>query len=138
VTAALNSLLAAGRREHEALMVDRVRLFRVGEPVFDQSSGVETPGAETVFYLGKARVKPLAQSSGDDVEAGEQELVLREYEVALPWSTVIPGGGRILPGDRVAVEASSDVRMVGLTLWVVSTQFSATATAWRIVAEDRS
>lgn len=135
---ALEAALAAGRREHEALMVDTVRLYRQAPDAFDRSTGSAVPGQQTTLYTGKARVKPVAQSTGEDVQAGEREVILREYEVALPWSTVLQGGGRVLAGDRIEVQASPDVRLSGLTLWVTGTQFSATATAWRISAEDRS
>lgn len=135
---ALDATLAAGRREHEALMVDSVRLYRQAPDGFDRSTGQPVAGAQTTLYAGGARVKPVSQSTGDEVEAGEREVVLREYEVALPWSTVIPGGARVVPGDRVEVTVSSDPRMAGLVLWVTGVQFSATATAWRITTEDRS
>lgn len=135
---ALEAALTSGRREHEALMVDSVRLYRQAPDAFDRSTGSAVPGQQTTLYAGKARVKPVAQSTGEDVQAGEREVILREYEVALPWSTVLPGGGRVLAGDRIEVQASPDVRLSGLTLWVTGTQFSATATAWRISAEDRS
>lgn len=119
-------------------MVDTVRLYRQAEGVFDRATGSTAPGQQTTLYTGRGRVKPVAQATGEQVQAGEREVILREYQVALPWATVIPGGGRVLAGDRVEVQASPDVRLAGLTLWVTGSQFGATATAWRISTEDRS
>ncbi|HEY5834983.1 DUF6093 family protein [Streptomyces sp.] len=134
------ALLAQARAAHEDLMAaagDQVRIHRPGEPVFDQETGEDTPGPDLVLYEGPARVKPLAQSTGTEVQAGEQEVRLRDYEVAVPWSTTVPPGEVIRPGDRVLVLAASDPRMAGTTLYVTGRQFSSTATAWRIYAEDR-
>jgi hypothetical protein len=119
----LDAVLAAGRRAAEARMRDTVRLYSQAADGFDRTSGTTTPGAQT---------------TGEETEAGERELVLREYEVQLPWSTSLPPGTRVLPGMRVEVTASLDARMVGLILWVTGASFSDQSTAWRIRAEDRS
>lgn len=135
---ALDAALAAGRAEAEARMRDQVRLYRQGADVFDRTTGQTVPGPQTVFYTGKARIKGVTQSGGEDAEAGEREVVLREYEVGLPWATTLPSGVRLLPGDRVQILASGDPRMGGLVLWVVGAIFGEQSTAWRIRAEDRS
>jgi hypothetical protein len=135
---ALDPVLGAGRRAAEARMRDTVRLYTQAADGFDRTSGNSTPGAQTTLYTGKARVKAIAQSTGEETEAGERELVLREYEVQLPWSTALPAGVRVLPGARVEVTASPDARMVGLILWVTGAAYSDQATVWRIRAEDRS
>lgn len=132
---ALEAALAAGRAEAEAIMPDEIRLHRPGEEYFDRGTGTTVPGEPTVLYEGRARVK-VAQLSTNEVQAGEAELLLRQYRVSLPYSTVPPG--RVLRGDLLDVVLSPDPRMAGLRLWVSSVQFSATATAWRIIAEDRS
>jgi hypothetical protein len=119
-------------------MREQVRLYRQGPDVFDRTTGQTAPGPQTVFYTGKARVKGIAQSTGEDTGAGEREVVLREYEVGLPWATTLPPGVRILAGDRIEVLSSGDPRMGGLILWVVGAVFSEQSTAWRIRAEDRS
>jgi hypothetical protein len=135
---ALDAVLAAGRRAAEARMRDTVRLYSQAPDGFDRTSGTSTPGAKTTLYAGKARVKAIAQSTGEETEAGERELVLREYEVQLPWATTLPAGTRVLPGMRVEVTGSPDARMVGLVLWVTGAAFSDQSTAWRIRTEDRS
>lgn len=119
-------------------MRDTVRLYKQAEDIFDRTTGTTTPGAQTTLYSGKARVKAIAQSTGEETEAGEREIVLREYEVQLPWSTPLPSGSRVLPGMRIEVTASPDARMAGLVLWVTGASFSDQSTAWRIRTEDRS
>lgn len=136
---ALDVALLQGRREAEALMVDEVVLYRPGPDVFDRDTGQTVPGPHLVdFYTGRARVKPMT-TAGSEVEAGEQHVTLRGFTVSLPWATPLPdGGGRPVPGDLFDVTASPDTRLTGLRLWVTGVEYSSTATAWRIKAEDRS
>lgn len=136
---ALEAALAAGRAEAEALMRDTVTLYRPGPDGFDRETGNTVPGQpEVTFYTGKARVKP-DQLADSEVQAGEQEVTLRQYKVTLPFGTPLPAGGaRPRRGDVLDVTASPDARLVGLRLWVTGVQYSGTATAWRIIAEDRS
>lgn len=120
-------------------MRDTVRLYTQGEDTFDRTSGQTVPGPKTTLYEGKARVKQIAQSTGgDEKQAGDREVVLRSYEVHLPWDAPLPAGERLLSGARIEVLASRDARMVGVTLWVVTAQFGDQATAWRLSVEDRS
>lgn len=133
---ALDALLAAGRAAHEELMLDTVRLVRPGQPVYDPATGATTTPGPRVLYAGKARTKPVLHSR--DAVAGERLVVKHRYEVALPWSALPPDTDRVLPGDQVVVDASPDPRLTGMVLWVESVAESATATAWRISAEDRS
>jgi hypothetical protein len=135
---ALEAVLAAGRREHEAIMLDAVRIWRPGPAVFDRDTGATTPGTPVELYAGKARVKPFGRSASTGVEAGEREVVVREYVVSVPFSALPVGGEMVLPGDQVEVTASADPRLAGGTLWVSVSQLNAQATAWRINAEDRS
>ncbi|MGW8703357.1 DUF6093 family protein [Streptomyces eurythermus] len=134
----LDATLAAGRAMAEARMRDTVRLIERGPGGFDRATGNSTPGPATVLYEGKARIRSVAQASGEDTQAGEREVRLLEYEVSLPWATELPAGTRVLPGMEVEVVDSRDARMVGLTLWVTGAQFGDQATAWRISTEDRS
>lgn len=133
----LDALLAAGRAAHEQLMVDTIRLERAAADVYNPATGDTDEGPPQVLYAGPARVKPLIAHS-QDVRAGERAVVIRRYEVALPWASVPAVAARVLPDDRVTVTASPDPRLSGLDLWVTSVGESATATAWRIVVEDRS
>jgi hypothetical protein len=79
----------------------------------------------------------VSRAVGTATEAGERELQLRIYEVALPWSASVPADQVIKPGDQVLFLAASDPRLSGTTLYVTGQQFGSLATAWRIYAEDR-
>ncbi|MER7517780.1 DUF6093 family protein [Streptomyces sp. NPDC126499] len=135
----LEEALAAGRSAAAELMRETVTVYRPGPDVFDRETGQTLPGLpEVVFYTGPARVKPLS-ASDTDAQAGEREVVLRQYTVSVPFSTAPPeSGDRLRPGDLVDVSASPDPRLGGLRLWVTGVQYGSTATAWRIIAEDRS
>ncbi|MGW6703610.1 DUF6093 family protein [Streptomyces sp. NPDC054956] len=133
---ALEAALAAGRLAALELQRETISLYRPGADGFNWTTGTDTPAPATVMYTGPARVKPAAQSRGEEVDAGEANVTLREYTVSVPWDTTV----NQLPavGDLIDVSASPDARMVGRRLWVTGLQFSSTATAWRITAEDRS
>lgn len=135
----LDAFLARGRAAAEELMLDTVTMYRPGPDVFDRETGQTIPGQpEVIFYAGSARVKP-GELSDTEVQAGERELVLRQYRVTVPFATLAPSSGeRVLPGDLIDVATSPDPRFAGLRLWVTGVQHNATATAWRIIAEDRS
>lgn len=134
---ALDAALAAGRAAAEELMREQVSLSLPGDDEFDWESGSSTPSTAASFYAGRARVKPVARSRGEEVNAGEANVTLREYVVSLPWSTPSPAE-RIVPGVVLDVTSSPDARLVGLRLWVTGVEYGSTSTAWRITAEDRS
>ncbi|MFR9796142.1 DUF6093 family protein [Streptomyces sp. MS06] len=135
----LDAFLARGRAAAEELMLDTITLYRPGADVFDRDTGQTVPGPPAViFYTGPARVRP-AQLAVSQVQAGEQELHLRQYRITLPYGTQLPDSGeRPAAGDVADVNASPNPRLVGVRLWVQGAQYSATATAWRIIAEERS
>lgn len=133
----LTAVLAAGRAAHEALMTDQVRLVLPGEDVYNPDSGATTGPDPRVLYAGPARVKP-AIAVEEDVQAGDREVVKRRYQVALPFSAIPLAVDRVMPGAQVLVDSSADPRLPGRTLWVTSVSYSATATAWRLIVEDRS
>ncbi|CAM5681409.1 MULTISPECIES: DUF6093 family protein [Streptomyces] len=132
----LDAILAAGRAAAAALARETVAMYRPGADDFDWSTGTTTPAASTALYTGPARVKPLS-AEGREVDAGEQPLTLRRFTVSLPWAAPVPPL-RPRPGDVIDVLASPDARMAGLRLWVTGADYSSTATAWRISAEERS
>ncbi|MDH6709750.1 hypothetical protein P3T27_006499 [Kitasatospora sp. MAA19] len=129
--------LAAGRVAHEALMLDTVRLVRPGKDVYDPATGATGQPDARVLYQGPARVKPNVVQERD-VQAGQREVVLRRYQVALPWSAMPLAVDRVVAGDQLIVDASPDLRLAGMTLWVTSVGESSTATAWHLGVEDRS
>ena len=133
----ITSAAAAGRRAAEARMKDTIRLYRQATDIFDRETGETVPGPQSTLYTGRARVK-AAPAVPEDTQAGERDVTRRRYGVDLPWATTIPGGGRILPGDRIEVTGSLDARLVGLTLWVLDGEFGDQTTAWRLSTEDRA
>jgi len=131
----LDTLLARGRARARAVMVDTIRVERPGVPVLDRVTGQLTAPAALVLYDdGPGRMKPQP-SVGREVDAGEREIALREYLCSLPWDAAptLP----IERGDLAVVVDSPDAHMVGLRVTVMSVQYSATATAWRLGVEDR-
>lgn len=132
----LEAALAAGRLAALEMQRETIALYRPGDDGFDWGTGTDSPAAATVIYSGPARVKPAAQSRGEEVDAGEVNVTLREYTVSVPWATEVDNLPAV--GDLIDVTASPDARMVGLRLWVTGIQYSSTATAWRITGEDRS
>lgn len=134
----VDGVLAAGRAASEARMRDTVQLYSQDPDTFNRDTGTTTPGDKTLIYEGMARVKPVAQASGENVRAGERNLRLLEYVVELPARIPLDTGARVLPGMKVEVLGSLDVRMAGLVLWVTGAQYGDQVTAWRILTEDRS
>ncbi|MER6531159.1 DUF6093 family protein [Streptomyces sp. NPDC001508] len=134
----VDGVLAAGRAAEELRMRDTVRLYEQAPDLFDRATGTTVPGAKTTLYEGRARVKPIAQAAGEDVQAGDREVRLLEYQVSLPWGARLPAGTRVVPGMQVEVLGSLDARMAGLILWVTGANFGDQVTAWRLITEDRS
>jgi hypothetical protein len=133
---ALDALLAAGRAAASGLQRERIRLWLPGPGVFNRDTGTTTPEVAADYYTGLARVKASSASTGQEVEAGEKTVTLRDFVVSLPWDADV--SGRPVVGALVDVLASPEARMVGLRLWVTDVEFGSTATAWRLRAEDRS
>lgn len=119
-------------------MRDEVRLYRQDPDTFDRDSGNTVPGEKHPIYEGPARIKPIAQAAGEDVQAGDREVRLLEYQVSLPAGVQLEPGTRVLPGMQIEVLYSPDTRMVGLILWVTGANYGDQTTAWRLITEDRS
>lgn len=132
----LDAFLTRGRAAAQELQTEQIHLWLPGPDVFDRTTGQTIPGPPAAdYYTGQARVKPITAATGQDTEAGERNVTLRDFMVSLPWTTV---SARPATGSLIEVLSSPDARMAGLQLWVTAVDFSATATAWRIRAEDRS
>jgi len=128
----LDSLLAAGRAAHQALMVDTCTIVRPGTPVLDRTTSALTPGPGTVLYDGPMRIKP--QRTPSPTEAAERRQVIARYNASLPFDAIPADELRI--GDMVTVTASADARMVGQVMNVMAIDYGSTATAWRLTLED--
>lgn len=128
----LDAALADGRAEHERLMIDACTIDRPGTPTLDRATSALTPGAGTVLYSGKCRLK--GERMPRPAEAGEELQMVARYELALPFSAALAEELRV--GDRVTMTASGDARLVDQVLYVMAVDFGSTATAWRITVQD--
>ncbi len=125
-------VLGAGRRRAELLMLDTGTITRAGaEPVWDPDTGAYQPPARTQIYSGRCRVKP--QERPIDVQAGEQEVAVRRYDVALPHGAP----AAITFGDVLRMDTSSDTALIGRDLVVVAVETATARTARWLIVEDR-
>lgn len=123
------SVLAVGRVAHLALMLDMCLVTRGGEPEWDPETGAYTVPVGTSVYEGRCRMKPL---TAEDVQAGEREVALRGYRVALPVDATAPE-----PGDVLTVTASTDPELSGHPLVVTAVELASARTARWLTVEDR-
>ncbi|QYC44936.1 hypothetical protein Nocox_36910 [Nonomuraea coxensis DSM 45129] len=126
----VSGVLGRGRVAALQLMRDTCVIERKdGEPVLDEETGqLEQPW--TTVYTGVCRVKPRSSS---ETEWGEREVTLAQLVVSLPWDTA----PQIQREDRVRVMESEDGWLIGRHLDVVGVSLSGTATARRLLVEDR-
>lgn len=128
----VEAALAGGRAARLQLMRDEVTVTRGGVPVFNPSTGQYSTPSGTV-YAGPADVKPRdVQDTG--VEVGEREVVLRSYDVALPWSV----DAEFAVDDVLTTTASDDAILVGRPLTVIAVGYGGRRTAHHLTVEDRS
>ena len=80
--------------------------------------------------VGICRIK--AFRTGHQTEAGQVALLLRGYDVQLPWDA----SGAILRSDTLTVTASSDTWVIGRPLTVSEAEYSGTQTARHLKATD--
>ncbi|MEV0382417.1 DUF6093 family protein [Nonomuraea sp. NPDC050643] len=126
----VEAILAAGRTAALMLMRDTCVVERTdGEPVLNEDTGLlEQPWA--AVHTGVCRVKPRSSS---ETEWGEREVALHSYVAVLPWNAT----PEIQRGDRLRVTVSDDVWLVGRNLEVIAISLAGTATARRVLVEDR-
>jgi hypothetical protein len=123
-------VLARGRQAALELMRDTCVIERKdGDPVLDAGTGLLVQQWETV-YTGRCRVKPRSSS---ETEWGEREVTVGQYVTSLPWDVE----AQVRREDRVTVSASEDAWLIGRRLEVVGVSLSGTATARRLLVEDR-
>ncbi|MFI6299549.1 DUF6093 family protein [Nonomuraea sp. NPDC050790] len=126
----VDGVLAAGRAAARRLMRDTCVIERKdGPPVLNEETGELEQPWEAV-YTGVCRVKPRTSR---EVEWGEREVALGQYVAVLPWDMV----PEVQRGDRLRVTASDDAWLVGRNLEVLATALSGTATARRLLVEDK-
>lgn len=94
----IGGVLGLGRSMAESRMTDVCMVSRPGAKVWDEDAGeyVQVP---LVVYAGPCRVKHPT-TSGKDVDAGSQLVVVSQVEVHLPLIAV-----GVLPADTVELTA---------------------------------
>ena len=123
-------VLARGRTAALMLMRDTCTVERKdGAPVLNETTG-QLEQAWTTIYTGVCRVKPRSAS---ETEWGEREVTLHSYVAALPWDA----GPEIQREDRLTVTASDDAWLIGRHLEVIAVSLAGTATARRLLVEDK-
>lgn len=123
-------VLARGRAAALQLMRDTcVVERRDGDPVLNETTG-QLEQAWTAVYTGVCRVKPR---SNREAEWGEREVSLHQYVAVLPWDAT----PAIQREDRLRVTASDDAWLIGRNLEVVGIALAGTATARRLLVEDK-
>lgn len=100
-----------------------------GDPVFNDETG-QLEQAWTTVYTGVCRVKPR---SSREVDWGEREVSLHQYVAVLPWDAA----PEVAREDRLRVTASDDTWLIGRNLEVVGISLAGTATARRLLVEDK-
>jgi hypothetical protein len=100
-----------------------------GDPVFNDETG-QLEQAWTTVYTGVCRVKPR---SNREVDWGEREVSLHQYVAVLPWDAP----AEVAREDRLRITASDDTWLIGRNLEVVGISLAGTATARRLLIEDK-
>lgn len=125
------SVLDAGRAAHQQLMLDQCEIARPVAPVWDPETGTYQQLDPAVIYTGPCRVKPAGV--GQETQAGEEQLAVRRYEVALPADASGPVG----VGDVLTVTDSTDAWLPQRPLVVDHPEVSTARTArWLTVVDQ--
>jgi len=107
----LAAALPGLRAQAESMMVDTCTVTAAaGDPVWDDGAGAYTPGAPTVLYSGKCRVRQ--PNTGDSkADAGEVSFSVSDRIVSLPLSGdgYTAGVTGIPVGATVTIDAVSPV-----------------------------
>lgn len=126
------SLVLAGRRAAERLMVDSCTIRRQTGLSTDPASGKVTPDYETV-YSGPCKVQTF--TNRELVHAGgEYQSIVQRYEVQIPVSAT----GIRLNDQAVISESAYDPDMAGRTYRIVGLMNKSLATARRLGVEEMS
>lgn len=113
-------------------MSDTVKITRAGagDPVFNETTGqYEDPTPTTLYASQVCRIGSVGMQ-GNVVQAGEQPVSLRLYNVTLPI-----GVDDLAINDTVEVLSSEDAYLVGKTLRVEDVKGTFHAVQRRVTAE---
>lgn len=122
------ALVAEGRVEAEALMVDTVDVYaKSSGGTFDESTGKLTGGTGALIYSGKAK-RVMAKRFEQQANSGGREYVETRDELHLPMSAPRVGTGAV----ATVTAAPMDPNAVGVKLYVNGPSSGSLSTAQRL------
>lgn len=129
----VESVVAAGRQATDRLLIDTCTIVRPGaaEATLDEATGALVPPATTPVYAGVCRLRQRAGGATGDVDAGEQQISLRDYLLEIPWDSTPPE-----VNDLASVTVSDDAHLAGRELRITQVHHSSTLLVRRMTVED--
>lgn len=123
------SLLAAGRRAAERLMLDRISITRSTGQTFDDATGTYVDNTPTIIYAGRARI---LTANPQPTEVGERTRPKVNTQVTIPAGTATVIDQR----DIVTVVESVNSSFVGSSFNILGESTGTTATSRRFTLQD--
>lgn len=126
-------LIAEGRAEAEAIMLDTCQITRVtGEPgPVDPVTGERTPAPTTTVYSGKCRIQTY-EPHETALESGDHVFTEQRYHLHIPI-----GSGPVAVGDTATVTAAQgDAELAGRSYRVAGLHHKSLATAQRLLVDE--
>lgn len=125
--------LKMGRAMARQMMDDTVRVYRLGDPVWDEAAG-DYVTSEVEVYAGPARTR-VPRAFGNRVDEQGDAVTVQEATLSLP----VEGSAGVVVDDLVEVTSSTyDPDMVGLVLRVAQVHWQSHSTARRFGVEVES
>ena len=125
------SAAPSGRSLIERQMTSTCRIFTVGDPVTDPSTG-EVTRAEIDPVVTKCRVRPRGSRGSTGSEAGGAEVIATGYIVSVPFALTPPP----VNFQRLVVTASPDPSLVGLSLQIREVARGDAISARRLMCQE--
>jgi hypothetical protein len=101
------------RKRTAELMHDACKIYTPGSPVLDRTTGNTTTPESAVKYEGPCRFWEV--QAGQQVLIGDQELVMTQSFLSLPYDAPVPEGD-----DVVEITDCDDPVLIGTTVNVIS------------------
>lgn len=126
------SIAIKGRLAAERLMQDTCRIYRLGEPTLNETTGTLAQ-TETDLYTGKCRIKPVPSMRTGGELVGESVVARQAPVISIPYSVTT-----VETGDRIQVTASTDGAALGKRYLIQAVLIGTHATARRFICEALS
>lgn len=126
-------LIAEGRAEAEAIMLDTCTITRVtGEAgALDPETGLREPAPTSTVYTGKCKVQTYEPHESAK-ESGDHVFTEQRYHLHLPI-----GVGPIEVDDTATIlTAAADVQLVGRSYRIAALHHKSLATAQRLLVDE--